>query len=152
MKINEKLEFPLSQIGIFALILSVMFTAGCGGSKTTFSLSEIGIAEGKGRICMYRPSSLVAMTTSPNVKLDGEVIGKAKNGKFFYIDKEPGEYTISTDALLLAKESLNVTLESGQTIYVEMKAKMGAVQGSIPPILVSEGEGENAIKDCELLD
>ena len=64
MKINEKLEFPLSQIGIFALILSVMFTAGCGGSKTTFSLSEIGIAEGKGRICMYRPSSLVAMTAS----------------------------------------------------------------------------------------
>ena len=69
MKINEKLEFPLSQIGIFALILSVMFTAGCGGSKTTFSLSEIGIAEGKGRICMYRPSSLVAMTASANVKL-----------------------------------------------------------------------------------
>ena len=115
-------------------------------SKTKFSLNATEMVENKGRIYIYtRPKPLFENAPVGKVRLDGEVIGKAKDGRFFYVDKEPGEYTLSIDSLWLQKKSLKVTLESDQTLYVNMKLKSGMILSSILPILVSAEEGKHDI-------
>ena len=72
----------------FALIVALL-AAGCATSGPKFSeLSSTPAAmpTDTGRIYMYRAAVLGA-AVQPEVKLNGEVVGKAVPKGFFYVDK-----------------------------------------------------------------
>lgn len=96
------------------LILPLLFVvlSGCAtGPKYTEVASSFDALEpGKGRIFIYRPSSFGA-AIQPKVRLDGEVVGKAKPHGFFFVDHAPGEYEIVTSTEV--ERSLSLTLDEG---------------------------------------
>ena len=81
----------------FLAVIIVSFSFwGCATSGPKYSeLSPVisTLPPDTGRIYIYRTSALGA-AVQPEVKLNGEVVGKAVPKGFFYVDKKPGTYEI----------------------------------------------------------
>ena len=98
----------------------------------------------QGRIYLYRPSSMGA-AVRPKVKINGEVVGEAISHGFFFIDRDPGEYTIMTSTEV--DRSLSLSLDAGQTRYVRLSISIGFFVGHVYPELVDISVGEEEIKE-----
>ena len=99
----------------------------------------------EGRIYIYRTAVLSA-AVQPEVKLNGEVIGKAVPSGFFYVDRTPGNYEILTSTEVDRK--LSLTLDKGEARYVRLNISMGFFVGHVYPELVEPAVGEKEIQDC----
>jgi len=97
-----------------------------------------------GRIYFYRTTALGA-AVQPDVRLNGEVIGKAVPNGFFYADRPAGNYQVATETEVERK--LTFTLEPGQTRYVRLNIAMGFFVGHIYGELVDEAKGREEIAD-----
>jgi hypothetical protein len=86
----------------------------------------------------------------PEVKLNGEVIGKAVPKGFVYLDKAPATYEIMTSTEVDRK--LSLTLDKGQVRYVRLDISMGFFVGHVYPELVDSDVGEKEIQDCRCLN
>lgn len=122
---------------------------GCWGGAARYSEMRDKISPlstGEGRIYIYRPAFFGAEGGfQPDVKINGQVVGGSVNGSFYYVDRPPGNYVITTS--MEAGRSLSLTLESGQTRYVRVKTRAGFGIPSIYPELVDEAEGQREIVD-----
>jgi hypothetical protein len=86
----------------------------------------------------------VGAAVQPKVKLNGEVVGQAVSHGFFFVDRPPGEYQITTSTEV--DRSLSTTLEKGQTRYVRLNISTGFLVGHVYPELVDESEGQEEIQ------
>ena len=121
--------------------------AGCAsGPKFSQVRSSIpDCAPEHGRIYVYRVSGFGA-AVQPDVKLNGETIGKAQPKGAFYIDRPPGTYEMSTKTEVTRK--LSLTLDKGQTRYVRLGISFGFFVGHVYPELVEQPVGEKEIQNC----
>src|SRR5213593_4777538 len=110
----------------FVVAFSLLFT-GCAttGAKFSEMAANLGnLPSDTGRIYIYRaPFFYFGAGVRPEVKLNGEVVGKSVPYGFFYVDKKPGNYVIMTSTEVDRK--LSLTLESGQTRYVRLGTSLG---------------------------
>jgi hypothetical protein len=122
-------------LNAFAAIFVAFFLAGCAtGPKFSEISSSINEpAADKGRIYIYRTAVLGA-AVQPEVKLNGEVVGKAVPNGFFYVDRGPGD--------------LSLTLDKDQTRYVRLNISMGFFVGHVYPELVENSVGKQEIQQC----
>jgi hypothetical protein len=102
-----------------------------------------------GRIYFYRPSSFAGMMLEPAIKIDGEKVGDSSSGDYFYIDRPPGTYTISTETE--KEETVSVPLVAGQTVYVRFEVSMGLFVGHVLPELVANDQAGTEIGDCHFV-
>ncbi|MDB5978647.1 MAG: hypothetical protein JWR07_5407 [Nevskia sp.] len=73
----------------------------------------------KGRIYFYREVAYLGNLITPDVVLNNKPVGTSNPGAFFYVDREPGDYTV-----FCGKGEYNVatfTLAAGQEVYVRTK-------------------------------
>jgi hypothetical protein len=123
----------------FAGFLGVVaIVAGCatGGPKFTEMSSDMGAPPaGLGRIYFYR-TSVFGAAVQPAVKLNGEAVGAAVPQGFFYADRPPGDYTVTTATEV--EKALTFTLEAGQVRYVRLAISMGVFVGRVYGELVDE--------------
>jgi hypothetical protein len=105
--------------------------------------SAKGVPAGQGRIYFYRPSSMGA-AVQPKVKLNGQEVGVAKSKGFFYVDRAPGEYKVSTTTEV--EKDLTFLLGPAETKYVKLNIAMGFMVGHVYPTLAEAAEGQ---KDLE---
>jgi len=98
-----------------------------------------------GRFYIYRTTALGA-AVQPEVKLNGDVVGKAVPNGFFYVDEKPGTYEILTSTEVDRK--LSLLLESGQTRYVRLNISLGFFVGHVYPELIDSDIAEKEIQDC----
>jgi hypothetical protein len=134
----------------FILVVSFLLGA-CATSGPKFhelAPSISNVAPDIGRIFLYRKSILGA-AVQPEVKLNGEVIGKAVPNGFFYVDKKPGSYEIMTSTEVNRK--LSLTLDDGQTRYVRLNISIGFFVGHVYPELVDSEAGKREIQDCRYI-
>ena len=120
---------------------------GCA-TGPTFNQVEASIpalAPNNGRIYFYR-TAVVGAAVQPAVKLNGEVVGTAKPGGFFYVDRLPGDYKVETSTEV--KRELSLTLDKGQSRYVRLDISMGFFVGHVYPILVEDAIGKSEIANC----
>ncbi len=89
---------------------------------------------------------MLGAALQPEVKLNGEVVGKAVPNGFFYVDQEPGNYKIATSTEV--DRHLSLALEKGQTRYVRLNISMGFFVGHVYPELVENEDGEKEIQQC----
>lgn len=124
--------------------LAVLASGGCasGVAYTEYANKIQSVAPDLGRIYVYRTSP-VAAAVQPRVRLNGEVVGKAKPRGFFFIDREPGEYELSTSTEV--KRSLRLTLDANEEKYVRLEPKLGVLAGHIKPVLVDPEVGKQEI-------
>jgi hypothetical protein len=132
---------------LFTLLLALTLT-GCATSGAKFSemkASMPSLAADSARIYLYR-TAILGAAVQPQVKLNGEAIGKAVPRGFFYVDRPAGAYEVSTSTEV--KRNLSLTLEKGQTRYVRLNISMGFFVGHVYPELVEDAEGAAQIANC----
>jgi len=129
------------------ILLVTVYMVGCatGPKFSEVSPSFSKMTPDKGRIYIYRTAVLGA-AIQPEVKLNGEVVGKAVPKGFFYVDREPGDYKIVTSTEV--DRRLSLVLEKGQTRYVRLNISMGFFVGHVYPELVENVVGEKEIQQC----
>ena len=86
------------------------------------------------------------MAVQPEVKINGEVVGKATPNGYFYVDRKPGTYEVTTTTEVERKLSLN--LDKDQTRFVRLNISLGFVVGHVYPELVDNNVGEKELQDC----
>lgn len=135
---------------MFRVIIAVFITVFLAGCATGPKFSEISpklsnVMPDKGRIYIYR-TSVFGAAIQPEVKLNGNPIGKAVPQGFFYVDRDPGEYQIETSTEV--ERHLSLVLEIGQTRYVRLNINMGFFVGHVYPELLENQVGEKEIQKC----
>ncbi len=80
---------------------------------------------GKGQVVFFRPSRIGGMAVSFSLDEGGNGIGKLTNGTYIVLVADPGPHAYST--LGEARDTLNVEIEAGETIYVEQTIGVGLV-------------------------
>lgn len=131
------------------LVLAVLFIiGGCAtsGSKfTELSPAISNLAPDSGRIYFYR-TGIFGAAVQPDVKLNGEVIGSSVPNGFFYVDRQPGTYEVSTRTEVERK--LSLTLDKGQIRFVRLNVSMGFFLAHVYPELIESEVGGKEIQDC----
>ena len=143
----------LRNCALVALVLIVAPTTAAFAKHTqTYKLlhpSEPPVAAGLSRIYLYRESGFMGAAVSPDVMIDGTPTGgEAHQGTYFYIDRAPGTYIISTSTE--KDESTSVTVAAGQPLYVKLPISMGLFVGHVIPEVVDPAIAASEIEDCDL--
>lgn len=133
--------------GICVLLVLHLLVAGCAsGPKFEDYSAKIGdVPVGNGRIYVYRPSSL-GFAIAPEVVLNGNVVGGSTAKGFFYVDRPPGEYKLTTSTEV--DRSLSLTLDEGQVRYVRLSVALGFFVAHVYPELVESSVGQEEIRSC----
>lgn len=107
------------------VVCTVMLVlAGCAPSGPLYkeaSSAFPAVGADKGRVVVYRSDYAGAVFT-PEIQLNGRVIGKAERGGFFYADEKPGKYTVSTSKE--ADKKLAFTLAAKETKYIRSNVSL----------------------------
>jgi|SRR6266849_3438175 hypothetical protein len=130
-----------------AIVVASMLLCACATSGPKFSEMASSMPAAKtdmGRIYFYRTTALGA-AVQPDVRLNGEVVGKAVPNGFFYADRAAGNYQVATETEVERK--LTFTLDSGQVRYVRLNISMGFFVGHVYGELVDEAKGREEIAD-----
>lgn len=99
---------------------AVLLVAGCAGTGAKHEeMAMPGLKGGEGRIYFYRQTALMGVILSPDVRLNRDVVGEAKAGSFFYVDRPAGNYVVTSSAE--AEKPLAFRLSPGETKYVRME-------------------------------
>jgi Protein of unknown function (DUF2846) len=119
------------------LLLTIVGLIGCVSMPnfTEYAHRLPPPGQGEGRIWFYRQSRFVGGGIQPSVLLNGEKIGKARPGGYFYVDRPAGNYVITCET-----EQINecrLVLEPGSTKYVRLTMGVGVWIASIVPQEVS---------------
>lgn len=83
--------------------------------------------EGKGQIVFFRPSRLAGAALSFSVHEGDAGVGKLGNGSYFVLAADPGPHAYSIQSE--AKDTLNVEVEPGETLYVQQTIGVGIMMG-----------------------
>jgi hypothetical protein len=101
-----------------------------------------------GRIFVYR-STVLGAAIQPSVKINGDVVGSAVPQGFFYVDRPPGDYEITT--ITEVTRTLSLHLDAGQTRYVRLGISMGFFVGHVYPELVDDAVGAAEIQELHYI-
>ncbi|AOB33410.1 hypothetical protein AKI39_04610 [Bordetella sp. H567] len=118
-----------------ALAAALLLLAGCASRHyEDVSDSLAPMAPGEGRIVLYTPATDVSLgaNAQPRVRLNNRLIGRAKPGGFFYLNRPAGTYTV----LAQRGKPVTFTLEAGQVQYVRF----------VPDGLISTNSGDAGAK------
>lgn len=136
----------------YLCFIALAFALFCGcatGPKYPAVASTFAsLAADQGRVFIYRSTAMGA-AVQPEVKLDGQVIGKAVPMGFFYVDRSLGNYEMMTSTEVDRK--LTFTLERGQTRYVRLSISIGFFVGHVYPELVDTDVAQTEIQDCSYI-
>ena len=141
----------LRTFSIVAIIGSTLLTAcATSGPKFTEMTAAMNAAAkpGMGRVYFYRTTALGA-AVQPEVRLNGEAVGRAVPHGFFFADRAPGNYEVSTSTEVERK--LTFTLEANQLRYVRLNISMGFFVGHVYGELVDEAKGASEIADMRYI-
>jgi Protein of unknown function (DUF2846) len=128
-----------------AALLALDGCATSGPTYTEFKPTAPKLDAEKGRIYLYR-SSVLGAAVQPAIKVNNDVVGAAQPLGFFYVDRKPGAYEISTTTEVERK--LSLTLDAGQTRYVRLNISIGFFVGHVYPELVDNDVGEKEMQEC----
>lgn len=135
---------------VFCIAAAMLMTACASGPKYSQVYNTLPpLGTNQGRVFVYRPGTMFGAAIQPDVHLNGEVVGKAQPGGFFYFDRDPGSYEVS--ATTEVKRSLSLALEKGDERYVRMGISMGFFVGHVFPELVDSETAKKEIQNCSYI-
>ena len=126
------------QIFRLLAVAVVIFLTGCAATGPKYAEVEASfptLRSGYGRLVIYRSGGL-GVAVQPDIKLNGEVIGKSQPEGFFFVDRTAGRYTVS--ARTEVETTLDTELVEGGTTYVQTSITMGLFVGHPQLTLQSE--------------
>ncbi len=79
----------------------------------------------KGRIYFYRESAFIGNLITPDIVVNGKMVGVSNPGTFFYIDRDPGDYEVVCGMGIMNQTGF--TLAAGQDVYVRTTVGSGSI-------------------------
>lgn len=79
------------------------------------------------------------------VYLNGVEIGGSQPWAFYFVDRAPGNYVVSTTTEV--EKHLSFTLSAGEERFVRLKPTFGLMVGRIVPELIARDEALNELKE-----
>ena len=95
-------------------------------------------ADGTGYVVIYRQRRYVGSALEPPVFVDGRMVAKADNGRYFTVALNPGTHQITSND---RQSGIDVKLQAGQVRYVQVDIAPGAMKGHGKLILMSDEQG-----------
>lgn len=129
----------LKKIAVVGAALLALSGCASGPAYKDVSGSFQPVPAQSGRIFFYRVATMGA-AVQPEVKLNGETVGKSVPKGFFFVDRAPGDYVVNTTTEV--KKALTFHLDAGQTRYVRLGISMGFMAGHVYPELVEDSVGK----------
>lgn len=133
------------------VLLATAALAGCasGPRYTEVRPTMPALAEGKGRILFYRTSNVFGAGIQPDVKLNGQVVGTAKPGGFFYMDMPADSYEVvlSTEV----NKKLTFVLDSSEEKCVRLSVGLGVVVYRVYPEIATPETCAREIPDTSFI-
>lgn len=111
---------------------AVVLLSGCatGGFRYEEMASAIPPLQGNAcRVFFYRDASMMGAAIQPEIRLDGQVVGRSQPGGFFYVDTQPGRHLATSQTEVEAR--LEFDLVAGQTVYVASSMGFGLLVGRV---------------------
>jgi uncharacterized lipoprotein YajG len=135
----------MNAVSRFLIVAAMLLMAGCAtGPKFSEMQSKIGpLAAGQGRVYVYRDSAFGAAIT-PNVTINGKVVGVSRANGFFYTDLPAGNYRLAAETEV--ERSITFTLAAGESKYVKASMSFGIVAGRINFDLVNQAAGHQDLQ------
>ncbi|HEX7908601.1 MAG TPA: DUF2846 domain-containing protein [Paraburkholderia sp.] len=126
---------------------SLLLLAACASGPTFHDVagSIPTLDANLGRLYFLRSASVLGAAIQPEIRLNGQVVGRSTPGGFFYVDEPPGTYTVVTTTEVERKISFDLT--AGQTRYVRTAVGFGVLVGHVTPSLVWPDSAEAEIQD-----
>src|SRR6185503_7847288 len=137
----------MNRLASLSLAAVLVLVSGCafGPGFKTVRAAFPPVPAGSARIFFYRNANLGAgAAVRPDVNLNGEKVGSAIPGGFFYVDRPPGDYQVTTTTEL--KKSLTFHVDAGQVRYVRLGLSPGLMVAHISPELVEEQQAQPEIQ------
>jgi hypothetical protein len=128
-----------------AAALVALFIGVCsaiGGCATTTALEPQNMAReaNSARLYFIRPSTIIGVALSPDVKINGKAIGNVAVGSYIYADRPAGKYQIVLDHQFeRGSFSYDVALKAGEDHYFQI------VQGGAPNRVVVIGNNAHVV-------
>jgi hypothetical protein len=136
----------LCGIGL-ALLGGVLLFSGCAGGPTGPAYAEAKssitpLNPEMGRIFVYRRSRFTGSVWTSSIILNGQTIGEAPSGAFFYVDRPPGDYTMICILGFSGYQNPEkiFSLSAGQTVYLRVVTDMTGTGLEIMPPSVAANE------------
>jgi hypothetical protein len=119
-------RLPWQAIGVI-LLLGI---AACAGPPMTASVAMPPIPAGAARVWFYRPVDAYDSLTTPYIRINDAIVGISVPNGASYRDVPAGQYHISVDSYLnFPQQDQNVTLTTGQEVYVKVVSFRSWIQG-----------------------
>ena len=134
------------RVGNILALCAFTLLAGCatGGARyADVNVAAPKLAPDRGRIYFYRSTSFVGVAIQPDIKLNGESVGSAAPGGFFFVDRTRGNYVASSATEVESK--LAFPLAAGETKYVRTSISPGIIVGHMNFELVSKSVAEGEL-------
>src|SRR5262249_55194399 len=116
-------EFGMSGMKAIAvgigLLLAIMTSASAATTKQGAAAAKPAQASGNATVYFLRPRGLM-IPTSPDIKLDGKVVGELGMGNYFVLNVPRGHHTIAVQGGFDGGYESDLDAEAGKTYYVEI--------------------------------
>lgn len=130
-------------IALVAIVASLLLSGCASGTKfSEMGATMVASKPEMGRIYFYR-TAVMGAAVQPEVRLNGEKVGKAVPNGFFYVDRPAGNYQVATETEV--EKKLTFTLEPGQVRYVRLDISMGFLVGHVHAELIDENKAKSEI-------
>jgi hypothetical protein len=134
------------RIGDILALCAFTLLAGCATGGARYADVNVGaqkLAPDRGRVYFYRSAAIVGVVVQPDIKLNGESVGSAAPGGFFFVDRPRGNYVASSTTEVESK--LAFTLAAGETKYVRTSISPGIIVGHMNFELISKSVAEGEL-------
>jgi PEGA domain/Protein of unknown function (DUF2846) len=103
-----------------------------------------------GTVVVYRTSKYVGSALKPSVYVDGNQVGRLKNGHYMSLRLAPGKH--SFESSMKKEPALEVEVKSNETVYLEMVLLPGTWRGGGRLVPVAQEDGKNALLNLKPMD
>lgn len=129
---------------VFFLSSAAVLMVAVAGCATGPRFNEVqatipAVAAEQGRIFFYRASGMAGAAIQPEIRLNGDVVGRSQPGSFFFVDRDPGSMRVSTETEV--ENAIEFVMGAGETRYVETSVSMGLLVGRVTPRLIDPAQG-----------
>jgi hypothetical protein len=118
---------------VMVCLLSVALVACATVSTTTPESQSKQHDPHQARLYFIWPRSMMLKTSTLDIKVNGEVVGKIAPDSYFFIDRKPGTYTLGVEPPLdFTYFEADVQVAAGRTYYYSINARtVAGVSGGV---------------------
>jgi hypothetical protein len=116
---QPRAAMPHSFFSRILLAATALSLGACAGRDLNYSQMQAMMpakSPDKGRVYFYREAKWLGNSITPDIVMGGKVVGTSNPGAFFYVDRDPGDYTVYCGKG--EHNSATLSLAAGQEVYV----------------------------------